>query len=100
MLEYIIFYHSFGFWSIGSPLSNKFRPPLEDGTCPSSELRKLEIEVNEVAYEEEGIVRYCFTSTIMLSLTTADESSGDIQFIKVNKKTDKYGPTISRQSSV
>ncbi|CAM8938951.1 unnamed protein product [Rhodiola kirilowii] len=122
--------------SYRSPWSNKFLPPLEDGTSPSSELRKLEIEANEVfaiyrdqyyeggissvymwedddegfvacflikkdgsktgqgrrgylqegawdaihviqvAHEEEGIVRYCLTSTIMLSLTTADDSTG------------------------
>ncbi|KAL9665752.1 hypothetical protein QQ045_000072 [Rhodiola kirilowii] len=34
------------------------------------------IHVIQVAHEEEGSVHYCLTSTIMLSLTTADESSG------------------------
>ena len=31
-----------------SPWSNKYHPPLEDGPYPSLELRKLEIEANEV----------------------------------------------------
>ncbi|KDP27513.1 hypothetical protein JCGZ_20153 [Jatropha curcas] len=34
------------------------------------------IHVIEVGQQEEGITRYCLTSTIMLSLTTDDESSG------------------------
>uniref|UniRef100_A0A7N0VKR0 F-actin-capping protein subunit beta n=1 Tax=Kalanchoe fedtschenkoi TaxID=63787 RepID=A0A7N0VKR0_KALFE len=122
--------------SYRSPWSNKYHPPLKDGTCPSPELRKLEVEANDVfsiyrdqyyeggvssvymwedddegfvacflikkdgsrtgqgrrgylqegsweaihviqvGHEEEGIVRYCLTSTIMLSLTTEDDSSG------------------------
>jgi len=31
-----------------SPWSNKYDPPLEDGTVPSEEMRNLEIEANEV----------------------------------------------------
>ncbi|XWS15330.1 hypothetical protein CRYUN_Cryun35bG0086600 [Craigia yunnanensis] len=154
--------------SYRSPWSNKYHPPLEDAPYPSSELRKLEIEANnifaiycdqpnsikldfyaiilcnicfiivrflcltnknntyyeggissvymwendndgfvvcflikkdgskngqgrrgyleegawdaihviEVGPEEEGTMRYCLTSTVMLSLTTDDESSG------------------------
>ncbi|KAG8660719.1 hypothetical protein MANES_02G186100v8 [Manihot esculenta] len=104
--------------SYRSPWSNKYHPPLEDALYPSLELRKLEIEANEVFavyrdqyYEggissvylwedddnegfvacflikkdgsktghgrrEEGTAHYCLTSTIMLSLTTNDESSG------------------------
>lgn len=31
-----------------SPWSNKYHPPLEDGSLPSSELRKLEIEANDI----------------------------------------------------
>lgn len=31
-----------------SPWSNKYHPPLEDGPYPSSDLRKLEIEANDV----------------------------------------------------
>lgn len=31
-----------------SPWSNKYHPSLEDGSLPSSELRKLEIEANEI----------------------------------------------------
>ncbi|PIN20587.1 F-actin capping protein, beta subunit [Handroanthus impetiginosus] len=122
--------------SYRSPWSNKYHPPLEDGPRPSPELRKLEIEANdifaiyrdqyyeggissvymwedenegfvacflikkdgsktgqgrrgylqegawdaihviEVGLEEEGTAHYCLTSTVMLSLTTNDESSG------------------------
>ncbi|KAF9610805.1 hypothetical protein IFM89_024937 [Coptis chinensis] len=148
--------------SYRSPWSNKYHPPLEDGQLPSPELRKLEIEANDVfaiyrdqyyeggissvymwedenegfvacflikkgkafkssesifvanyavtlndcvcgedgsksgqgrrgyleegswdaihviqvGPEEEGIAHYCLTSTVMLSLTTHDESSG------------------------
>ncbi|KAK3426154.1 probable F-actin-capping protein subunit beta [Eucalyptus grandis] len=122
--------------SYRSPWSSKYHPPLEDGTQPSPELRKLEIEANEifaiyrdqyyeggissvymweddnegfvacflikkdgsktahgrrgyleegawdaihvieVGPEEDGTAHYCLTSTVMLSLTTDDESSG------------------------
>ncbi|PIA47890.1 hypothetical protein AQUCO_01400468v1 [Aquilegia coerulea] len=122
--------------SYRSPWSNKYHPPLEDGQLPSVELRKLELEANdvftiyrdqyyeggissvymwedenegfvacflikkdgskagqgrrgyleegswdaihviEVGPEDEGIAHYCLTSTVMLSLTTRDESSG------------------------
>ncbi|KAK2980501.1 hypothetical protein RJ640_022503 [Escallonia rubra] len=122
--------------SYRSPWSNKYHPPLEDGLHPSADLRKLEIEANdvfaiyrdqyyeggissvymwedenegfvgcflikkdgsksghgrrgnlqegawdaihviEVGPEEEGIAHYCLTSTVMLSMTTKDESSG------------------------
>ncbi|GJW88425.1 probable F-actin-capping protein subunit beta [Tanacetum coccineum] len=34
--------------SYRSPWSNKFHPHLEDGMYPSEELRKLEVEANEV----------------------------------------------------
>ena len=30
-----------------SPWSNEYDPPLDDGTVPSSKLRKLEITANE-----------------------------------------------------
>lgn len=122
--------------SYRSPWSNIYHPPLEDGQLPSVELRKLEMEANdvftvyrdqyyeggissvymwedenegfvacflikkdgsksgqgrrgyleegswdaihviEVGPEDEGVSRYCLTSTVMLSLTTRDESSG------------------------
>ncbi|KAI3465413.1 hypothetical protein Pfo_022076 [Paulownia fortunei] len=122
--------------SYRSPWSNKYHAPLEDGPLPSPELRKLEIEANdvfaiyrdqyyeggissvymwedenegfiacflikkdgsktadgkrgylqegswdaihviEVGPEEEETARYCLTSSVMLSLTTNDESSG------------------------
>ncbi|XP_042475300.1 probable F-actin-capping protein subunit beta [Macadamia integrifolia] len=47
--------------SYRSPWSNKYHPPLDDGLYPSSELRKLEIEANDVfsiyrdQYYEGGI---------------------------------------------
>ncbi|KHN03705.1 Putative F-actin-capping protein subunit beta [Glycine soja] len=47
--------------SYRSPWSNKYHPPLEDGSLPSSELRKLEIEANDIfaiyrdQYYEGGI---------------------------------------------
>ncbi|KAI4320464.1 hypothetical protein MLD38_033940 [Melastoma candidum] len=122
--------------SYRSPWSSKYYPPLEDGTQPSSQLRKLEVDANEifavyrdqyyeggissvyiweddnegfvacflikkdgsktghgkrgcleqgaweavhvvqVGPEEDGRAHYCLTSTIMLSLTTDNESSG------------------------
>ncbi|KAJ8426889.1 hypothetical protein Cgig2_005268 [Carnegiea gigantea] len=137
--------------SYRSPWTNKYQPPLDDGLYPSSELRKLEIEANEVfaiyrdqyyeggissvyvweddnegfvacflikkgwprrkagggrpeglvgwwlsvlvggacwwwfvklvaaakvGPEEEGTAKYCLTSTVMLSLTTNNESCG------------------------
>ncbi|KAL7251110.1 hypothetical protein ACSBR1_013026 [Camellia fascicularis] len=115
--------------SYRSPWSNKYHPPLEDGLYPSLELRKLEIETNEVfaiyrimkvafhqcicgkmrmicsllldkessapfhkpaiilededgsksghgRREDEEMTRYCLTSTVMLSLTTYNDSSG------------------------
>ncbi|CAN6484681.1 unnamed protein product [Victoria cruziana] len=123
--------------SYRSPWSNKYHPPLDDGSQPSAELRKLEMEANDVfaiyreqyyeggissvymwepdegegfaacflikkdgsktgqgrrGYLQEGIwdaihvievgpdndgtAHYSLTSTIMLSLTTDDVSSG------------------------
>ncbi|KAL2894318.1 putative F-actin-capping protein subunit beta [Bienertia sinuspersici] len=47
--------------SYRSPWTNKYQPPLDDGLYPSSELRNLEIEANEVfavycdQYYEGGI---------------------------------------------
>ncbi|GFQ07596.1 probable f-actin-capping protein subunit beta [Phtheirospermum japonicum] len=122
--------------SYRSPWSNKYHPALDDGPLPSQELRKLEVEANDVfaiyrdQYYEGGIssvymwedenegfvacflikkdgsktadgkrgylqegcwdaihvievgpveeesARYCLTSSVMLSLTTNQESSG------------------------
>eukprot|EP01018_Ginkgo_biloba_P010376 Gb_01137 [translate_table: standard] len=123
--------------SYRSPWSNKYHPPLEDGAQPSAELRKLEVEANdifaiyrdqyyeggissvymwepdegegfaacflikkdgsqtgqgrrgflqqgvwdaihviEVGAEDEGTAHYRLTSTVMLSMTTNDRSSG------------------------
>ncbi|KAL0015769.1 hypothetical protein SO802_002838 [Lithocarpus litseifolius] len=47
--------------SYRSPWSNKYHPPLEDGALPSLELRKLEVEANDIfaiyrdQYYEGGI---------------------------------------------
>lgn len=47
--------------SYRSPWSNKYFPPLEDGSLPSDELRKLEVEANDIfsiyrdQYYEGGI---------------------------------------------
>uniref|UniRef100_A0A0D6QRR9 F-actin-capping protein subunit beta n=1 Tax=Araucaria cunninghamii TaxID=56994 RepID=A0A0D6QRR9_ARACU len=123
--------------SYRSPWSNKYHPPLDDGAEPSAELRKLEVEANdifaiyrdqyyeggissvylwepdegdgfaacflikkdgsqtgqgrrgflqqgvwdaihviEVGIQDEGTAHYCLTSTVMLSMTTNDKSSG------------------------
>ncbi|XP_072980959.1 F-actin-capping protein subunit beta [Typha angustifolia] len=136
MKEFILCEYNRDADSYRSPWSNKYHPPLEDGPLPSDELRKLEVEANEVfavyrdqyyeggvssvylweddnqefvacflikkdgsktgqgrrgylqegswdaihvievGPEEEGIAHYCLTSTIMLSLTTENKSSG------------------------
>ncbi|WOL03789.1 putative F-actin-capping protein subunit beta [Canna indica] len=136
MKEFILCEYNRDADSYRSPWSNKYFPPLEDGTLPSGQLRKLEIEANEVfavycdqyyeggvtsvyiwddenqgfvacflikkdgsrtgqgrrgylqegsweaihvvevAAEEGGTTRYCLTSTVMLSLTTENKSSG------------------------
>lgn len=34
--------------SYRSPWSNKYYPPLEDGAQPSADLRKLEVEANDI----------------------------------------------------
>ncbi|KAM0952937.1 putative F-actin-capping protein subunit beta [Dioscorea sansibarensis] len=34
--------------SYRSPWSNKYHPPLEDGSLPSNEVRKLEVEANDI----------------------------------------------------
>jgi len=43
--------------SFRSPWSNKYDPPLDDGATPSAELRKFEIQANEVF----DIYRICTT---------------------------------------
>ncbi|KAJ8510378.1 hypothetical protein OPV22_000812 [Ensete ventricosum] len=136
MKEFILCEYNRDADSYRSPWSNKYFPPLEDGPLPSAQLRKLEIEANEVftvyrdqyyeggissvyiwedhnesfiacflikkdgsrtghgrrgylqegswdavhvievGPEEEGTAHYCLTSTVMLSLTTENKSSG------------------------
>ncbi|XP_022768003.1 probable F-actin-capping protein subunit beta isoform X2 [Durio zibethinus] len=53
----------------GSKTGHGRRGYLEEGAWDA-------IHVIEVGPEEEGATRYCLTSTVMLSLTTDDESSG------------------------
>ncbi|KAG2540423.1 hypothetical protein PVAP13_9NG552500 [Panicum virgatum] len=59
--EYILCEYNRDADSYRSPWSNKYDPPLEDGTVPSEEMRNLEIEANEVfsvyrdQYYEGGI---------------------------------------------
>nr|CAB3500652.1 unnamed protein product [Digitaria exilis] len=69
--------------SIGrSPWSNKYDPPLEDGTVPSDEMRNLEIEANEVfsvyrdQYYEGGI------SSVYI---WEDEDNGFIAYFLIKK---------------
>ncbi|XVF37276.1 hypothetical protein REPUB_Repub19eG0132200 [Reevesia pubescens] len=53
----------------GSKTGQGRRGYLEEGAWDA-------IHVIEVGPEDEGTTRYCLTSTVMLSLTTDDESSG------------------------
>ncbi|WVZ95277.1 hypothetical protein U9M48_041062 [Paspalum notatum var. saurae] len=59
--EYILCEYNRDADSYRSPWSNKYEPPLEDGTLPCQEMRNLEIEANEVfsvyrdQYYEGGI---------------------------------------------
>lgn len=46
--EAIVILVCFLFSTWRSPWSNKYHPPLDDGPYPSAELRKLEIEANDV----------------------------------------------------
>ncbi|GMH27063.1 hypothetical protein Nepgr_028906 [Nepenthes gracilis] len=65
--------------SYRSPWSSKYHQQLEEELYPSLELRKLEIEANDVftvGPEEDGTSHYCLTSTVMPSLTTDNESCG------------------------
>lgn len=41
-LLYIIYYY------FSSPYTNEYYPPLEDGVTPPDNLRKLEVEANEI----------------------------------------------------
>ncbi|ONL98535.1 putative F-actin-capping protein subunit beta [Zea mays] len=88
--EYILCEYNRDADSYRSPWSNKYDPPLEDGTVPSQGMRNLEVEANEVfsvyrdqwtrkkrvGPEEEGAAHYCLNSTVMLSLTTNNKQSG------------------------
>jgi len=69
--------------SYRSPWSNKYDPPLSDGVVPSTTLRKLEVELNEVfdayrdLYYEGGVSSvYCW-----------DIDDGFAAVILIKKKT-------------
>ncbi|GJR64833.1 probable F-actin-capping protein subunit beta [Tanacetum coccineum] len=72
----------------GSPWSNKFHPHLEDGMYPSEELRKLEVEANEVftiyrdQYYEGGI------SSVYL--WEEDDNEGFVACFLIKKDGSKY----------
>ncbi|XP_057469441.1 probable F-actin-capping protein subunit beta [Actinidia eriantha] len=74
--------------SYRSPWSNKYHPSLEDGPYPSPELRKLEIEANEVfaiyrdQYYEGGI-----SSVYMWE----DENDGFVSCFLIKKDGSKSG---------
>lgn len=51
-----------------SPWSNEYDPPLEDGTVPSSKLRKLEISANE-AFDTYREMFYSIILQRLLPLT-------------------------------
>ncbi|GAU13270.1 hypothetical protein TSUD_42240 [Trifolium subterraneum] len=74
--------------SYRSPWSNKYHPPLEDGSIPSSKLRKLETEANEIfaiyrdQYYEGGI-----SSVYMWE----DENEGFVACFLIKKDGSKTG---------
>ncbi|GJT39389.1 probable F-actin-capping protein subunit beta [Tanacetum coccineum] len=74
--------------SYKSPWSNKFHPHLEDGMYPSEELRKLEVEANEVftiyrdQYYEGGI------SSVYL--WEEDDNEGFVACFLIKKDGSKY----------
>ncbi|CAK8573301.1 unnamed protein product [Lathyrus sativus] len=74
--------------SYRSPWSNKYHPPLEDGSLPSLELRKLEIEANDIfaiyrdQYYEGGI-----SSVYMWE----DENEGFVACFLIKKDGSKTG---------
>jgi len=99
--------------SYRSPWSNKYDPPLDDGTVPSSDLRKLEIQANdtfdiyrELYYEGGHSSVYCwdldhgFAACILIKKTQDTSRKGQpmkgtwdaIHVIEVrdNKKTAHY----------
>ncbi|KAK9050092.1 hypothetical protein SSX86_011609 [Deinandra increscens subsp. villosa] len=74
--------------SYRSPWSNKYHPPLEEGMHPSAELRKLEIEANEIftvyrdQYYEGGI------SSVYL--WEEDDNEGFVACFLIKKDGSKY----------
>lgn len=84
----------------------------------SSVLHKLSMHMDQVGPEEEGKAHYCLTSTVMLSLTTNDDSSGTFSlsgsirrqvpicdsryiwffFLLLRKKTDLFHETILKKN--
>jgi len=99
--------------SYRSPWSNKYDPPMDDGALPSAELRKIEVEANEIfdiyreMYFEGGVSSvYCwdvddgFAVCILIKKTQDRSSKGppmrgtwdSIHVVEVgdNKKTGHY----------
>jgi len=74
-----------------SPWSNEFDPPLEDGTVPSSKIRKLEIQANEAfdtyreMYYEGGV------SSVYLWDPEEGSASGSFAGVVVLKKCACFG---------
>jgi len=99
--------------SYRSPWSNKYDPPLDDGALPSAELRKVEVEANEIfdiyreMYFEGGVSSvYCwdlddgFAACILIKKTQDRSAKGppmrgtwdSIHVVEVqdNKKSGHY----------
>ncbi|KAG8932825.1 F-actin-capping protein subunit beta [Tulasnella sp. 419] len=84
--------------SYRSPWSNEYDPPLEDGTFPSTKLRKLEIQANEAfdtyreMYYEGGV------SSVFLWDLDDGGFAGVVLLKKVLKPQTSDGPTGSWDS--
>jgi len=102
--------------SYRSPWSSKYDPPLPDGAQPSAELRKLEVQANEVfdiyrdLYYEGGVSSvYCwdvdvgFAACILIKKTQDQSKKGQpmkgtwdsIHVIEVNDQKTKAGYTLT-----
>ncbi|XP_020103928.1 probable F-actin-capping protein subunit beta isoform X2 [Ananas comosus] len=88
MKEFILCEYNRDADSYRSPWTNKYYPPLEDGPLPSIELRKLEVEANEVfavyldQYYEGGV------SSVYL---WEDDNQGFVACFLIKKDGSKTG---------
>uniref|UniRef100_A0A6V7QVF3 F-actin-capping protein subunit beta n=1 Tax=Ananas comosus var. bracteatus TaxID=296719 RepID=A0A6V7QVF3_ANACO len=88
MKEFILCEYNRDADSYRSPWTNKYYPPLEDGPLPSVELRKLEVEANEVfavyldQYYEGGV------SSVYL---WEDDNQGFVACFLIKKDGSKTG---------